>query len=64
MLALLIVFAGFMMFSSANWIVRKFGEVTYEQIMFHLNMPFASETRMMLSYAKNTVKYNTQTTKE
>ena len=28
---------------------------SYEQIMFHLNMPFASETRMMLSYAKNTV---------
>ena len=55
MLALFIVFVGFMMFSSANWIVRKFGEVTYEQIMFHLNMPFASETRMMLSYAKNTV---------
>lgn len=55
MFALFIVFVGFMLFSSANWVVRKFGEVTYEQIMFHLNMPFASETRMMLSYAKNTV---------
>ena len=55
MLALFIVFVGFMLFSTANWIVRKFGEVTYEQIMFHLNMPFASETRMMLSYSKNTV---------
>ena len=55
MLALLIFFLGFMMFSSANWVVRKFGEVTYEQIMFHLNMPFSSETRMMLSFGKNTV---------
>lgn len=55
MLALFIIFAGFMLFSSANWVVRKFGEVTYEQILFHLNMPFSSETRMMLSYAKNTL---------
>jgi hypothetical protein len=43
MLALFIVFIGFMMFSSANWVVKKFGEVTYEQILFHLNMPFSSE---------------------
>ena len=55
MVALLIFFAGYMIFSSANWIVSKFGEVTYEQIMFHLNMPFASETRIMLSYGKHTV---------
>lgn len=55
MLSLVIFFVGFMLFSSANWIVRKFGEVTYEQIMFHLNMPFSSETRIMLSYFKNTV---------
>ena len=55
MLALLVVFIGFMLFSTANWTVRKFGEVTYEQIIFHLNMPFASETRMMLSFLKNTV---------
>ena len=31
------VFLGYMLFSSANWVIRKFGEVTYEQIMFHLN---------------------------
>ena len=55
MFALLIIFIGFMMFSTANWIVRKFGEVTYEQIIFHLNMPFSSETRIMLSFFKNTV---------
>ena len=55
MVALLVFFVGFMMFSTAGWIVKKFGEVTYEQIMFHLNMPFASEIRMMMSYFKNTV---------
>ena len=55
MLALLIFFVGFMMFSSANWVIEKFGEVTYEQIMFHLNMPFSSEIRMVMSFLKNTV---------
>ena len=55
MVALIVFFAGFMLFSSANWVVRKFGEVTYEQIMFHLNMPFSSEVRMMMSFLKNTV---------
>ncbi len=55
MLSLSLIFIGFMLFSSANWIIRKFGPVTYEQIMFHLNMPFDSETRLMLSYFKNTV---------
>ena len=55
MLALLIFFCGFMIFSTANWIIHKFGVVTYEQIIFHLNMPFDSETRLMLSYFKNTL---------
>lgn len=55
MLSLFIFFAGFMLFSSANWVVEKFGEVTYEQIMFHLNMPFSSEIRMIMSFFKNTI---------
>ena len=55
MLALLIFFVGFMLFSSANWVIDKFGEVTYEQILFHLNMPFSSEIRMVMSFLKNTV---------
>lgn len=52
---LFIFFCGFMLFSSAKWIIRKFGPVTYEQILFHLNMPFDSETRLILSYLQNTV---------
>ena len=51
---LIIFFGGFILFSSANWIIRKFGPVTYEQIMFHLNMPFDSEIRLMISYFQNT----------
>lgn len=51
---LFIFFCGYILFSSANWIIRKFGPVTYEQIMFHLNMPFDSETRLMISYFQNT----------
>ncbi len=46
---------GFFLAASAAWCIRKFGEVTYEQILFHLNMPFGSETRMIASYLKNTV---------
>ena len=52
---LLIIFCGYVLFASANWVVRKFGPVTYEQIMFHLNMPFHSEIRLILSYLQNTV---------
>lgn len=54
MLSLFIFFIGFMFFATANWIIHKFGPVTYEQIVFHLNMPFDSETRLMLSYFKHT----------
>lgn len=54
MLSLSIIFIGYMIFATANWIIHKFGPVTYEQIMFHLNMPFDSETRLMMSYFKHT----------
>lgn len=52
---LLIFFFGYMLFASANWVIRKYGPVTYEQIIFHLNMPFSSEIRLVLSYLQNTV---------
>ena len=55
LISFLLFFVGFILASSAAWCVRKFGEVTYEQIIFHLNMPFGSETRMIASYLKNTV---------
>ena len=52
---LLVFLFGFMFFSTANWIIRKYGPVTYEQIIFHLNMPFSSEIRLVLSYWQNTL---------
>lgn len=54
-MCLLLVFCGFMLFSSANWMIKEFGPVTYEQILFHANMPFVLETKMILSYLQHTV---------
>lgn len=53
-LTLFLFFCGYMLISSAAWIVRKFGEVTYEQIVFHLNVPMDSETKLIISYLQNT----------
>jgi len=54
-LSMLFVFIGYMFVSSANWIVRKFGQVTYEQIVFHLKTPLDSETKLIISYFQNTL---------
>ena len=44
-----------MLYQSANWSIRKFGEMTYEQIIFHLNTPLEVETKLICSYLQNTV---------
>lgn len=54
-LSMAIIFISYMFVSSANWVVRKFGNVTYEQIMFHLKTPLDSETKLIISYLQNTV---------
>lgn len=54
-LSLVLVFFGYMLFSTANWIPRKFGAVTYEQIIFHLNVPLDTEIKLIYSYLQNTV---------
>lgn len=54
-LSLLLVFFGYMLFSTANWIPRKFGEVSYEQIIFHLNVPLDTEIKLVYSYLQNTL---------
>ena len=56
MLALLVFFAGFMLFSSAGWVVRKFGEVTYEQIMFHLNINHDQRYLVIYLYIEKDLK--------
>lgn len=54
-LSLVLIFIGYMFTSTANWVVRKFGELTYEQITFHLNVPLDTDPRLIMSYALNTV---------
>lgn len=55
MLAPVIVFAASMLGLSVHWINRKFGEVTYEQILFHMNISLDAETRLMKSFLENTL---------
>lgn len=55
MLALLIIFVASMLGLSVQWIHRKFGEITYEQILFHLNISLDAETRLMKSFLENTL---------
>ena len=39
--------------SSARWAIRKFGEMSYEQVIFHLNTPLDSETKLICSYLRS-----------
>lgn len=55
MLALIIIFAATMLGMSTHWINRKFGDITYEQILFHLNISLDSETRLLKSFLENTL---------
>jgi len=54
-ISIALLFVSYMLFSTANWVPHKFGKVTYEQIMFHLNVPLEAETRLIYSYLQNTV---------
>lgn len=44
-----------MLASTSGWIVRKFGEVTYEQLVFHSNIPLDTDARLIKSFLQNTV---------
>ncbi|MBQ8750844.1 MAG: sulfatase-like hydrolase/transferase [Alphaproteobacteria bacterium] len=54
-LSIIIFFLSYMLMSSAKWAIRKFGEMSYEQVIFHLNTPLDSETKLICSYLQNTV---------
>jgi len=54
-LAMLLIFLGYICASSASWLVRKFGKLTYEQIVFHSNIPMDTDTGLIVSYLQNTV---------
>ncbi len=53
--SMLLIFIGYMCASTASWLVRKFGKLTYEQIMFHANMPLDTDIRLVMSFLQNTV---------
>lgn len=55
MAALVIIFAATMLGMSTHWINRKFGDITYEQILFHMNISLDSETRLLKSFLENTL---------
>ncbi len=55
MLALIMVGISCMLVTAMLWQLRKFGEVTYEQILFHMNISLDSETRLVESFLQNTV---------
>lgn len=54
-LSVILVFVSYMLASTASWIPRKFSDVTYEQIVFHLNVPLEGEAKLVYSYLQNTV---------
>ena len=54
-LSIFLFFLSYMLMSSARWAIRKFGEMSYEQVIFHLNTPLDSEIRLIYSYLQNTV---------
>lgn len=55
LLSMFLIFLGYMCASTASWMIRKFGKLTYEQIIFHLNIPLDTEIKLIISYFQNTV---------
>lgn len=55
MFAMIMLGLACLLYTAMNWQLRKFGEVTYEQILFHINVPLASESGLVASFLQNTV---------
>lgn len=53
MFATFIVFVAYVLAATARWLTRKFGVITIDQIIFHLNMPLDSSERLIRSYFCN-----------
>ncbi len=53
MLATLVVFIAYLLAATARWLTRKFGVITVDQIIFHLNMPLDSSEKLIRSYFSN-----------
>ena len=55
MLAWLMLGLACSLYMAMNWQLRKFGEVTYEQILFHMNISLDAESKLLASFLQNTV---------
>ena len=55
LISMLLIFIGYMCASTASWGIRKFGKLTYEQIVFHLNVPLDLDMGLLMSFLQNTV---------
>ena len=55
LISMFLIFIGYMFASSASWMIKKFGNLTYEQIMFHADIPLDTDVRLIKSYFQNTV---------
>ena len=55
MLSLFMLGIACFLFTAINWQIRKFGKVTYEQILFHMNISLDDETKLFESFLQNTV---------
>ena len=55
MLSLVMLGLACFLVTAMQWQLRKFGAVTYEQILFHMNISLDSESRLLASFLQNTV---------
>lgn len=53
-LPFVLLFLGVFWAATANWIVSKFGNVTTEQLLFHLYMPLDSDAKTIISFIRGT----------
>lgn len=53
MFATFVVFIAYVLAATARWLTRKFGVITLDQIIFHLNMPIDAEEKLISSYFDN-----------
>ena len=51
----ILLFLGVFLASTACWIVSKFGNVTTEQLLFHLYMPLDSDAKTIISFIRGTL---------
>ncbi|MBS6472971.1 MAG: hypothetical protein KH347_01820 [Acetobacter sp.] len=52
----ILLFLGVFLASTACWIVTKFGNVTTEQLLFHLYMPLDADIKTIEQFVRKTIR--------